>query len=45
MDDDDDLDEFEIEEQEAAVAAELDDSQTSNAINKPLDEGSWFAII
>ena len=45
MDEDDDLDEFEIEEQEAAVAAELDDSQTSNAIKKSLDEGSWFAII
>ena len=43
--DDDDLDEFEIEEQEAAVAAELDDSQTHNAVKKSLDEGSWFAII
>ena len=45
MDEDDDLDEFEIEEQEAAVAVELDDSQTPNSVKKSLDEDFWFAII
>lgn len=45
MEDEDDLDEFEIEEQEAAVAAELDGSQSTIGVEKSLDEGSWFAYL